>query len=106
MASTPFIVKILMLVAQIVLAGVYGLLGTVLTALLFLRLGRAKFFRRVERPTPPPQATDPIYGQHDMIKLKVTIHWKSRLIGSDREIISSRPVSLCTTSRKVRLVNR
>lgn len=39
------------------------------------------FFRRVERPTPPAQATDPVYGKHEMIKLKssgVTLHYVSK----------------------------
>jgi hypothetical protein len=60
-----------MFIGQIVLALFYGTLGTIMTSLLFLRLGRAKFFRKVERPTPPAQATDPVYGKHEMIKLKV-----------------------------------
>jgi hypothetical protein len=71
MASTPIIVKLLTFVGQIVLALFYGTLGTVVTFVQFLRLGQAKFFRQVQRPTPPAQATDPLYGKHEMIKLKV-----------------------------------
>jgi hypothetical protein len=71
MASIPIHVKILMFVGQIVLTVIYGTLGTILTLLLFVRSGPTKFFRRVERSTPPAQATDPIYGKHDLIKLKV-----------------------------------
>ncbi|CAF0779997.1 unnamed protein product [Rotaria sp. Silwood1] len=81
MASTPIMVKILMLIGQIIFACVYGTFGTILTCLLFLRLGPKKFFRRVERPTPPIQATDPVYGEQGMIKLKssnVTLHYVSK----------------------------
>lgn len=106
MVPPPLVVKILMLVGQLVLAGIYGLLGTILTALLYLRLGREKFFRRGQRPSPPPQATDPAYGKHDMIKLKVPLHWRSQLMYIDFELISSRLTSLCTTYRKVCQVNR
>ena len=106
MAPPPVVVKLLMLVGQVVLACIYGLLGTALTALLYLRLGREKFFRRGQRPTPPPQATDPIYGKHDMIKLKVPLPWSSQLMHIDLEIVSSRPTSLYTMYRKVRPVNR
>jgi hypothetical protein len=71
MASTPTSVKILMFTGQIVLALFYGTLGSIATFLQLIRLGPKKFFGRVERPTPPAQATDPIYGKHDMLKLKV-----------------------------------
>jgi hypothetical protein len=71
MASKPMALKVAMFIGQLVLTFIYGMLGTILTFLLFLRLGPKKFFRRVERPTPPPQATDPVYGKHEMIKLKV-----------------------------------
>jgi len=73
MASTPPIVKIVMLIARIILTLFYGTLGSILTLLQFVRIGPKKFFRRVERPTPPARATDPIYGKHDMIKLKVVL---------------------------------
>jgi hypothetical protein len=73
MASTPTIVKIVTLIGQIILTFVYGTLGTILTFLQFLRIGPKKFFNQVERPTPPAQATDPVYGKHDMIKLKVVL---------------------------------
>ncbi|CAF2891059.1 unnamed protein product [Rotaria sp. Silwood2] len=81
MASTPISVKILMLIGQLVLACIYGTLGTIMTCLLFLRLGPRKFFRRVERPTPPAQAIDPVYGEHAIIKLKssnVALHYVSK----------------------------
>lgn len=60
-----------LIIGQIILVGIYGVLGTIMAFLLFLRLGREKFFRRVSRPKPPSVATDPIYGKHEMIKLKV-----------------------------------
>jgi len=81
MATTSSIVKILSILVQIILSFFYGTLGTILTFLLFLRLGRKKFFQRVQRPTPPAQATDPVYGKHEMIKLKssgVTLHYVSK----------------------------
>ncbi|CAF1022012.1 unnamed protein product [Rotaria sordida] len=81
MASIPISVKILMLIGQIILACIYGTFGTILTVLLFLRIGPKKFFRRVDRPSPPAQATDPVYGEHGMIKLKssnVTLHYVSK----------------------------
>ena len=71
MAPPSPVVQALMLAVKIVLACVYGLMGSIGTVLICLRLGPKKFFRRVERPTPPPQATDPVYGKHDMLKLKV-----------------------------------
>lgn len=71
MASTSTIAKILLFTGQLVLAFSYGTLGIILTFLQFIRLGPTKFFRRVERPTPPSQAIDPVYGKHEMIKLKV-----------------------------------
>ncbi|CAF0943619.1 unnamed protein product [Adineta ricciae] len=81
MAPAPAYVKILLAVGQIVLALFYGTLGTVFTLLHLLRSGREKFFRRVERPTPPQVALDPIYGEHKMLKLKssnVTLHYVSK----------------------------
>ncbi|UJR37562.1 hypothetical protein I4U23_030263 [Adineta vaga] len=81
MASPPIHIKILFLIGQLVLVLFYGTLGTVLTFLGFLRSGPNKFFRKVERSTPPPQALDPIYGEHKMIKLKssgVTLHYVSK----------------------------
>lgn len=71
MASTPIVVKVATLIVQIILALFYGTLGTILTFLQLLRIGPGKFFGRVQRPVPPSQATDPIYGRHEMIKLKV-----------------------------------
>lgn len=50
----------------------YGFLGYVLSILQFIRLGPRRFFHRVARPTPPVRALDPIYGDHSMIKLKVS----------------------------------
>jgi len=73
MASTSTSTKILLLIGQLVLALSYGTFGIILTFLQFIRLGPTKFFRRVERPTPPAQATDPVYGKHEMIKLKVIL---------------------------------
>jgi len=73
MASIPIHVKILTVVGQIVLTVIYGTLGTISALLLFVRSGPTKFFRRVERPKPPSQATDPVYGKHQLIKLKVIL---------------------------------
>ena len=50
---------------------VYGILGTLLTILQFFRLGKKRFFELKDRPSPPSKATDRIYGNHEMIKLKV-----------------------------------
>jgi hypothetical protein len=72
MASTPITLRVGMLVGQIVMVLFYGTLGTIATFVQFLRLGRADFFKRVKRPTPPAPSTDPIYGKHEMMKLKVT----------------------------------
>ncbi len=73
MALTSPLAKILLLIGQLVLVFIYGTLGIILTFLQFIRLGPTKFFRQVERPTPPAQATDPVYGKHEMIKLKVIL---------------------------------
>ncbi len=50
---------------------IYGVYGTVVVFLYFLRLGPRRFFRKVDRPKPPEKAMDPIYGEHQMMKLKV-----------------------------------
>jgi hypothetical protein len=102
MASTPITKKIAMLVGQLVLAYIYGMLGIILTALQFIRTGPQKFFRRVERPTPPAQATDPVYGKHEMIKLKVLF--------SFIDIMSMKRcfrhlVSLCIVFQKVQQID-
>lgn len=73
MPPTPTIVKLAFATGQLVFALIYGTLGTVLTFLQFLRLGPRKFFTRVSRPTPPAVAIDPVYGAHELIKLKVFI---------------------------------
>ena len=72
MAPAPAYVKILLAVGQLVLVLFYGTLGTVFTLFLLIRNGREKFFRRVARPSPPQVALDPIYGEHKMLKLKVS----------------------------------
>lgn len=80
MPSTPLPLKIVLGVGQIVLALFYGALGSILTLLLFIRSGPAKFFRRVQRPSPPSKATDSVYGTHEMITLKssgVSLHYVS-----------------------------
>ena len=51
---------------------IYGIYGAMLAFLQFLSLGPRRFFRKVNRPTPPAKAMDPIYGEHQMMKLKVT----------------------------------
>ena len=71
MALPSVVGQALKLAVKIVLVCVYGLMGSLATVLMCIRLGPKKFFRRVERPTPPPQATDPVYGTHGMLKLKV-----------------------------------
>jgi len=55
------------------LAFIYGLYGILLFIFQFLRVGSKRFLKRVERPTPPEKATNPIFGVHNMIKLKVYI---------------------------------
>jgi len=52
---------------------IYGLYGILLFIFQFLRVGSKRFLKRVERPTPPEKATNPIFGVHNMIKLKVYI---------------------------------
>ena len=71
MALPPLVFDALVIVGSLVLVYVYGILGTLLTILLFVKVGREKFFRRVPRPQPPIQAQDPTYGQHNFITLKV-----------------------------------
>ena len=82
MASTSLPLKLVLLVGQLVLAAFYGTLGTILTFLQLLRIGPAKFFGRVQRPKPPAVATDPNYGTHKMITLKVMLFFFSREIPS------------------------
>ncbi|CAF1441486.1 unnamed protein product [Adineta steineri] len=72
MDSIPIHTQILMIIGKIVLALFYGTLGTFSTVLLLIYNGPSKFFRRVQRATPPAQAMDPVYGKHDMIKLKAS----------------------------------
>lgn len=73
MDDIPLIVKIIALIGKLVLAAFWGTYGTVLACLLFLQLGPRKFFKRVQRPVPPTAATDPVYGKHSMITLKVIV---------------------------------
>ncbi|CAF4281108.1 unnamed protein product, partial [Adineta steineri] len=56
MDSIPIHTQILMVVGKIVLTLFYGTLGTFSTVLLLIYNGPSKFFRRVERATPPAQA--------------------------------------------------
>ena len=49
----------------------YGIYGSFLAILQFLRFGPKRYFRRVDRPTPPTKAMDTAYGEHHMMKLKV-----------------------------------
>jgi len=57
------------------LAFIYGLYGILLTIFQFLRVGSKRFLNQVERPTPPEKATNPIFGIHNMLKLKVYIYF-------------------------------
>lgn len=59
----------------------YGIYGSIMTFLRLIRLGSKRFFRRVDRSTPPPRALDSIYGTHEMIKLKssgMSLHYVSK----------------------------
>jgi len=63
------------------LAFVYGLYGILLTLFHFLRVGSKRFLKRVDRPTPPDKATNPIFGVHNVIKLKssgIYLHYVSK----------------------------
>jgi hypothetical protein len=51
----------------------YGIYGTIFAILQFLRLGPRRYFRRVDRPKPPAKAMNSVHGEHQMMKLKVTI---------------------------------
>ncbi len=53
------------------LSVLYGMYGLILTAFQFLLLGPKRFLKQSDRPTPPPKATNTMYGKHEMIKLKV-----------------------------------
>lgn len=52
----------------------YGIYGFFLAMLQFLRFGPKRYFRRVDRPTPPAKAMDTAYGEHHMMKLKVMFY--------------------------------
>lgn len=71
MALKSIAFNVALIIGQLILVGFYGVLGTLATFFLFLRLGPSKFFTRVPRPRPPTAATDPVYGKHEMITLKV-----------------------------------
>ncbi|CAF2105771.1 unnamed protein product [Rotaria magnacalcarata] len=63
------------------LSAIYSILGTLLTFFQYIRVGQKRFFERIDRPTPPTKALDPIYGTHEMIKLKssgVSLHYVSK----------------------------
>ncbi|CAF4136746.1 unnamed protein product [Adineta steineri] len=62
MDSIPIHTKILMLVGKIILVLFYGTSETFSTFLLLIYNGPSKFFRRVERATPPAQAMNPSSG--------------------------------------------
>ncbi len=53
------------------LSVLYGMYGLIITAFQFLLIGPKRFFKKIDRPIPPPKATNAIYGKHEMIKLKV-----------------------------------
>lgn len=69
--SKPEMLEYVMFVGQIILAIFYGTIGTFMTMLLFITAGPKKFFRRVQRPSLPAVATDPIFGKHGVLVLKV-----------------------------------
>lgn len=71
MGLKQIVIKGVVYACSFVLVQIFGSLGTFMTILAFLKLGYAKFFRRVSRPQIPIQAQDPVYGQHNMITLKV-----------------------------------
>jgi len=70
-SATPTSIVVYSFVGISCLSFLYGIYGAVVAFLQFLYLGPKRFFRRVERPKPPAKATDSIYGNHEMIKLKV-----------------------------------
>ena len=71
MTPVPITLKILIFIGRLTFACIYGTLGIILTLLRFFKIGPKRFFRRVERSTPPSKAIDPAYGTHEMLKLKV-----------------------------------
>lgn len=72
--SSPVSTAVYSFIGLNCLAFVYGLYGALLTFVKFLFYGKKNFFKRVDRPKPPVKAMDPIYGKHEMIKLKVYSH--------------------------------
>lgn len=78
---SSFIFNLLITAGSLVFVYIYGILGTLLTVLLFFKVGPTKFFRRVQRPEIPIQALDPTYGKHNMITLKSSgekLHYVSK----------------------------
>lgn len=71
--ATPVSVVAYSFLGLTCLSFLYGICGIIVTALQFLRTGPRRFFKRVERPAPPAKALDPIYGTHEMMKLKVSV---------------------------------
>ena len=106
MALPPIVFDTLITVGSLIFVGIYGILGTLLSVLMFLKVGREKFFRRVARPSCPIQALDPTYGQHNMITLKVNDSLQIKLkCDKMKKLFSSHRVSNFIMYRKVHPIN-
>jgi hypothetical protein len=70
-AATPVSMVVYSFIGLSCLSFIYGVFGILLMILRLIRVGPKLFFKRIERPVPPTKALDPIYGTHEMIKLKV-----------------------------------
>ncbi|CAF2933575.1 unnamed protein product [Rotaria sp. Silwood2] len=80
-SATPVSIVAYSFIGITYLAVLYGIYGALCTFFQFIRVGRKRFFQRVDRPSPPSKATDPIYGNHEMIKLKssgISLHYVSK----------------------------
>ncbi|CAF1069453.1 unnamed protein product [Rotaria sordida] len=80
-SATPVSIIAYSFIGITYLAFLYGIYGVLLTLFQFLCVGRKRFFQRIDRPSPPSKAMDPIYGNHEMIKLKssgISLHYVSK----------------------------
>jgi hypothetical protein len=71
--ATPVSTVVYSFIGLTCLSFLYGIYGFLLALIQFLRFRPKRFFKKVDRPIPPAKAKDPIYGAHEMIKLKVLI---------------------------------
>ncbi|CAF0857293.1 unnamed protein product [Rotaria sp. Silwood1] len=89
-SATPVSIVAYSFIGITYLAILYGIYGALFTFFQFLRVGRKRFFQRVDRPSPPSKAMDPIYGNHEMIKLKssgISLHYVSKGLPNQRMLL-------------------